>query len=60
MTRFPNFRGARTLVRYASTVLTVSLLVTLKVETACPLKTAPVAQPGFVRIGDVHREVAAR
>lgn len=38
MTRFPNFRGAGRLARYASTVLTVSLLVTLKVEAPCSLQ----------------------
>lgn len=50
MTRFPNFRGAGRLARYASTVLTVSLLVTLKVETPCslqpPLEPRLGAAPG--------------
>ena len=38
MTRFPNFRGAGRLARYASTILTMSLLVTLKVEAPCTLQ----------------------
>ena len=46
MTRFPNFRGAGRLARYASTILTVSLLVTLKVETPCS-PDSPVVQPGL-------------
>jgi hypothetical protein len=41
MKRLPNFRSR--LIRYASTALTVSLLVTLRVETPCrtPSSAAP-------------------
>lgn len=46
MTRFPNFRGAGRLARYASTILTVSLLVTLKVEAPCSLQP-PLVQPSL-------------
>ena len=46
MTRFPNFRGVGRLARYASTVLTVSLLVTLKVEAPCTLQP-PMVQPSL-------------
>lgn len=42
MTRFPNFRSAGRLARYASTILTVSLLVTLKVEVPCSLQPPQV------------------
>ena len=60
MTRFPNFRNAGRLARYASTVLTVSLLVTLKVEAPCTLEPPPVQPSSGASPGHELHEVGLR
>lgn len=44
MKRFQNFSTSR-LIRFASTALTVTLLITLRVETPCSLEVPPSAHP---------------
>jgi hypothetical protein len=52
MKRYPNFRA--NLVRYASTALTVSLLVTLRLDTPCtvPSGAAPSHELHEVGLGE--------
>jgi len=46
MKQFPIFRGSR-LIRLAGTVLTVSLLVTLRIDTPCPMSSGAASSHEF-------------
>ena len=50
MKQFPIFRGSK-VIRLAGTVLTVSLLVTLRVETPCGTSSGAAPSHGLHEVG---------
>ena len=50
MKQFPNYRASR-LIRLAGTVLTVSLLVTLRVETPCTTSSGATTSHELHEVG---------
>ena len=44
MHRFPTFRGLAKIVHGLTTVLSVSLLITLRVESSCSPESVPLAR----------------